>query len=222
MQLFIAKDGKQTGPFTEDQVRSMLSAGFVAVEDLCWHEGLLGWLSVSQVLGCAKQASPPLSADSHLWSAPLSHSKQQPGFWLRFTAYFIDRIIVIVAALFAGSIVGAVMGTFGVKDQDVLFGLGAIAGIVVSWLYYALMESSPNQATLGKMVCGFIVTDLHGDRISFGKATGRYFCKFVSAMILFIGFLMCAWTERKQCLHDMMAGCLMFKTSMRLPRPLRR
>ena len=63
------------------------------------------------------------------------------------------------------------------------------------------------------MTCGFIVTDLRGRRISFGQASARHFAKIVSALILGIGFLMCAWTERKQCLHDMMAGCLMFKKS---------
>jgi uncharacterized RDD family membrane protein YckC len=81
----------------------------------------------------------------------------------------------------------------------------------ITWLYYALMESSPRQATLGKMACGFVVTDLQGHRISFGQASGRYFGMIVSGLTLGIGVLMCAWTERKQCLHDVMAGCLMFK-----------
>jgi uncharacterized RDD family membrane protein YckC len=73
------------------------------------------------------------------------------------------------------------------------------------------MESCPKQATLGKIACGFIVTDMQGRRISFAQATGRTFCMVFSALILFIGYLMCAWTDRKQCLHDMMAGCQMFK-----------
>jgi uncharacterized RDD family membrane protein YckC len=70
------------------------------------------------------------------------------------------------------------------------------------------MESSSKQATLGKMALGIIVTDLEGQRISFGKATGRHFSKIVSGIILYIGFIMVAFTEKKQGLHDMMAGCL--------------
>ena len=70
------------------------------------------------------------------------------------------------------------------------------------------MESSPKQATVGKLACGLVVTDLSGQRLTFGKASGRYFAMIPSALILGIGFLMCLWTERKQCLHDIMAGCL--------------
>ncbi|MER3416968.1 MAG: hypothetical protein C4297_12250 [Gemmataceae bacterium] len=70
------------------------------------------------------------------------------------------------------------------------------------------MESSRTQATLGKMALGITVTDLEGNRIGFGKATGRFFGKIISALIFYIGFVMAAFTEKKQGLHDMMAGCL--------------
>jgi uncharacterized RDD family membrane protein YckC len=69
---------------------------------------------------------------------------------------------------------------------------------IVSWLYYALMESSAKQATVGKMALGILVTDLEGSRIGFGRATGRYFAKILPALILGIGFLMAAFTQRKQ------------------------
>jgi len=75
-------------------------------------------------------------------------------------------------------------------------------------LYYALMESSAKQATLGKMAISIKVTDMAGNRISFGRATGRYFGKYVSALIMYIGFLMAGFTQQKQALHDIMAGCL--------------
>lgn len=82
---------------------------------------------------------------------------------------------------------------------------------VVTWLYYALMESSARQATLGKMALGIIVTDIEGRRIGFGKATGRHFAKILSALILGIGFLMVAFTQRKQGLHDILAGTLVIR-----------
>ena len=75
----------------------------------------------------------------------------------------------------------------------------------------ALQESGPNQATLGKKALGLKVTSLTGDRISFGQATGRFFGKYVSAIILFIGYLMMIWDDRKQTLHDKMAGTLVVK-----------
>ena len=70
------------------------------------------------------------------------------------------------------------------------------------------MESSPTQGTLGKMALGIKVTDLEGDKIDFGRATRRHFAKIISALILYIGFIMVAFTQEKQGLHDMMAGCL--------------
>jgi hypothetical protein len=76
------------------------------------------------------------------------------------------------------------------------------------WLYFALMESSANQATFGKMALGIKVTDLQGNSISFGKASGRYFAKLVSACTLGVGYVMAGFTKRRQALHDMMVGCL--------------
>lgn len=82
---------------------------------------------------------------------------------------------------------------------------------VAQWLYHALMESSAKQATLGRMALGIRVTDLNGNRIGFGRATGRYFAKILSALILGIGFLMAAFTAKKQALHDIPAGTLVVR-----------
>jgi uncharacterized RDD family membrane protein YckC len=70
------------------------------------------------------------------------------------------------------------------------------------------MESSSRQATVGKIALGLRVTDLNGERITFLRATGRYFGKIISGMILYIGFIMAAFTEKRQALHDLMAECL--------------
>ena len=79
------------------------------------------------------------------------------------------------------------------------------------WLYYAFLESSSWQGTIGKKVVGLRVTDMNGNRISFGRATGRYFGMILSGMICFIGWLMIAFTEKKQGLHDMLASTLVLK-----------
>ena len=108
------------------------------------------------------------------------------------------------------------MGSFMAGDvSDDAMGGGAVAFNILMlgavWLYFALMESSSKQATLGKMMIGVIVTDTDGNRISFGRASGRYFGKYVSMITLMIGFIMAAFTKRKQALHDMMAGCLVIR-----------
>ncbi|QIG54977.1 RDD family protein [Altererythrobacter sp. BO-6] len=69
------------------------------------------------------------------------------------------------------------------------------------------------QGTPGKRALGLIVTDLDGGRISPMRAVGRYFAKILSTIILFIGFIMIGFTERKQGLHDMIAGTLVQKAN---------
>lgn len=82
---------------------------------------------------------------------------------------------------------------------------------LVGWLYFASLESSARQATLGKSAMGLVVTGTNGNRISFLRATGRYFAKWLSAIILLIGFIMAAFTARKQALHDILASTLVLK-----------
>lgn len=137
------------------------------------------------------------------------------GFWIRLVAAIIDGIIVQVVVMPLSLVAGGVSGAAGVMSGIPRAGLpllggliGGVIGLFGAWLYEALMESSSRQATLGKMIFGMKVTDLYGNRISFGRATGRHFGKWVSALILFIGYIMAGFTERKQALHDMLAGTL--------------
>ena len=83
--------------------------------------------------------------------------------------------------------------------------------VVIFWLYFSLMESSKIQGTLGKLILRIKVTDLNGERIEFGKATGRHFSRILSGFVLGIGFLMAAFTKQKQALHDILAGSLVVK-----------
>jgi len=141
------------------------------------------------------------------------------GFWRRFAALIIDEMFISVVVVGAGAVLGAILGVnsglrlsiFGGKQLGAVFGLKFTGSILIHWLYWAGLESSGYQATLGKMALGLIVTDLKGEPIAFGRATGRYFGKFISALLLGIGFLMAGWTEKKQALHDIMAGTLVVK-----------
>lgn len=129
------------------------------------------------------------------------------GFWKRFCAAFIDGIITQIFAMIIAFIFGFMIGMSGGGEEEGAI-VGGIIGFVLPWIYYAAMESSGKQATLGKMALGIKVTSIEGEKISFGKASGRYFGKIISALILLIGFVMIAFTEKKQGLHDIMAGCL--------------
>jgi uncharacterized RDD family membrane protein YckC len=122
------------------------------------------------------------------------------GFWVRFGAAFIDGLITTAAGFI---ILFATGGSF--ENQSPIYNL---INLVIAWIYSAAMESSERQATLGKIALGIKVTDTNGDRISFGKATGRHFAKIISAIILLIGYIMAAFDAKKQALHDKMAGTL--------------
>ena len=141
------------------------------------------------------------------------------GFWLRFVAFLIDEILVSIVVVGADAVVGYILGiNLGLRagmSRRALFGHAFALKLPITalthWLYWAGLESSVYQATLGKMALGLKVTDLNGAPISFARATGRYFAKFISAIILWIGFMMAGWTARKQALHDIMAGTLVVK-----------
>jgi uncharacterized RDD family membrane protein YckC len=124
----------------------------------------------------------------------------------RFLAALLDLVIVIIISFLIRIVVGIVLS---VINNDTLVSLvGNLVGIAIGWLYYTIQEISPKQATLGKQALGIVVTDLNGKRISFVKATIRYFSRIISAIILFIGYIMAAFTEKKQALHDIIAGTL--------------
>lgn len=134
------------------------------------------------------------------------------GFWIRVLAWLVDMCLLNLALL---PLTGFLGWGWGWRRAGV-FTLGWFLSrlafrTVFLWLYEALMTSSPKQATLGKMLVGLRVTDLNGQRISFEKATVRVFAKLISGFILGIGYLMVAFTERKQGLHDMIAGTLVQK-----------
>ncbi|HHW31277.1 MAG TPA: zinc-ribbon domain-containing protein [Clostridiaceae bacterium] len=130
-------------------------------------------------------------------NAPNGYYRIYAGFWKRFAASLIDGIILGLADALIGFVFGKSSGR-----------IDYIISTIIGWLYFSLMESSEKQATLGKMALGIYVTDNYGNRITFGRATGRYFGKIVSALTLCIGYIMAAFTEKKQALHDMMAGCV--------------
>ena len=145
------------------------------------------------------------------------------GFWLRFLAYLIDGAVITigicVVAIPLVFLTG--LGTFLSQvnpEEDfneggfwliiaVLFLLGA-ASLVVTWIYHAWMESSDWQATVGKKALDLVVTDLAGRRLTFWRATGRHFAKIVSNMIYPFGHIIAGFTDKKQALHDMIAGCV--------------
>ena len=128
------------------------------------------------------------------------------GFWVRFWAFMID-VLVCLPLL----IVDGVIAAFDRPHPGGASIVFKISYFVIQWLYYAWFESGGWQATPGKRLMGLRVTDLAGNRISFSRATGRYFSKAISGMIICIGYIMIGLTDKKQGLHDKIAGTLVLR-----------
>lgn len=140
------------------------------------------------------------------------------GFWMRAIAVVIDMIVIVVVTfpvgLVFGFLIGYEMAGSGAGAQEIQAvgeGVGNLLGLFIVWIYSSAMESSKWQATLGKMALGLRVVDGDGNRIGFGRATGRHFAKIFSVLLLLVGYFMVGWTKRKRGLHDVMANTLVIK-----------
>ena len=123
------------------------------------------------------------------------------GFWRRAGAFVIDYILVSCVL----KIVEIPLGGADHLRNNHAFSICVLIGFV---LYYTLFESSGMQATPGKRLFSLKVTNLQGERIHFGQALGRLFGHIVSFLTFGVGFAMAVFTERRQSLHDKMAGTL--------------
>ena len=161
--------------------------------------------------------------------SPYGMNDNYAGFWLRLVALIIDGIIIGIIQSFVAIPIFAAVGITAVggmenldmSDADNVVGLvGALvaaAGVywviatTVQLLYFSFMESSNVQGTVGKMALGLKVTDMQGGKLDLGKAFLRNLCKLISNITMLIGYIMAGFTEKKQALHDMIAGTLVVK-----------
>ncbi len=184
------------------------------------------------VRGAVAATGVPVPASVGVGGFSTTRNVTYAGFWLRFVAHLIDGLIlgvgvfalVIPLVFLTGlaatleSLPHRLEGMEGQPNPALigaifsLFFMFVIVGVLLQWLYFAYLESGEKQATWGKQALGLYVTDGAAERVSFGRASGRFFAKIISGLIpLGIGYIMAGFTERKQALHDMIAGCLVLR-----------
>ena len=229
MEVWIGRNGERFGPYSEADIRQWLREGSLRPGELAWHAGLTDWQPAGDLFpGEAPAAGsatpmPPAPPPPLQWVAD---PQPYAGFWKRLAAYIVDVVILWIPHLIIANLLGgaaaqtAMMHTIENANNDPAVVMAAYSvfwsamlptlGVqsLVTWAYFALFESSAMQGTPGKLAMGIRVTDDQGRRISFLRATGRYFGKIISSLTLCIGYMMAGWTERKQALHDMMASTL--------------
>jgi uncharacterized RDD family membrane protein YckC len=188
----------------------------------------LAGFSVGRVAGW-----PPAANSAPAISPAAPAPRQYAGFWLRVAAAIIDLIILAIPLAMAVSYLSVAMGSWraylglhpGISPEQIVTAFGRTYLFMIlcffvfsSWLYFALFESSSWQGTLGKKFIGLSVADLHGNRVTFGRASRRFCGGRMLTHVPFIGSLyfavdcICAGlTSRKQALHDMLSGCLILR-----------
>ncbi len=158
-----------------------------------------------------------------------SEGRGYAGFWRRLAASLIDLVILVLIAGTISAYLGLGEGwrmlLMMLRRQEVFTDDGTVVSsmipmpvgtfllvvfILIPWIYFAVLESSRNQATLGKMACRVQVSDLHGKPITFARATLRHFSKFLSFCLFLTGFLCISYTRYSQGFHDVIAASLVW------------
>jgi len=146
--------------------------------------------------------------------SPAADVQPYAGFWLRFAAYLIDSIVLFVIQM----VLAVAVLLIDPGDLRALLNIAPV-GWALTWAYFAVLESSPLQGTVGKHALGLYVADVYGDPIGLGRASARYWLKLFSSLLLMAGWIMAGFTPRKQALHDMLARTLVLR---RLPTAMPR
>jgi len=231
---YYAINDQQSGPVEWTQLQQLAASRQLSPGDLVWREGMAEWVAAGTVPDLMAPAPPVLSSQIPGPPVPSFSAGQAPyvsgsgavslgpgyfaqpsapyaSFWLRLVAWVVDSIIVSIGWFCLAVVMLTIFQNKNRPDEvDPIMKVSLVVGFFLIWIYYALQESSFAQATLGKRMVGLKVTDLGGNRITFGAASVRYFAKVLSS-ILGVGFLMAALTQRKQGLHDLMANCLVVR-----------
>lgn len=164
---------------------------------------------------CGKAASLSPSITPKIELESMVKSVENPiyaGFWARFAASFVDAWVVTLLYLIPGGIFGvfaAMVAETGSKGPSDSLSIGyIICFFVASAAYFTIMEAGDKSATYGKRWFGLKVVDLEGNRISRGRAFGRWISHFLSYITLYLGFLIQPFTKKRQALHDMTSGTI--------------
>jgi uncharacterized RDD family membrane protein YckC/DNA-directed RNA polymerase subunit RPC12/RpoP len=127
------------------------------------------------------------------------------GFWIRVGAKIIDGIIITIVDVIIVFLSGLVMKQLTSIENESIVIVSVILQNVLVWvinLAYVTYFLGKYGATPGKMACGLKVVRPDGEKISYARACGRFLAEMLSAMILYIGYIMVAFDEEKRGLHD--------------------
>ena len=208
MEIYISRDGERIGPYSLEEINRKLAAGTLIPQDLGWSESSPGWKPLLSFVGVIVPGGASSTAVPTSLATPVTFGlPEYAGFWIRGWALMIDAVIVGTFALLI-----AMWLKFASAESVGPVALAPILQTLLVWIYMPALWFSPMQATAGQRICRLRVVDaMDGGRITFMRGLLRVLGMILSGLILGIGFLMAAFTERKRALHDIIAGTCVVK-----------
>ena len=208
MEIYISREGERIGPYSLEEINRQLAAGTLIPQDLGWSESSPGWKPLLSFVGVIVPGGASSTAVPTSLATPVTFGlPEYAGFWIRGWALMIDAVIVGTFALLI-----AMWLKFASAESVGPVALAPILQTLLVWIYMPALWFSPMQATAGQRICRLRVVDaMDGGRITFMRGLLRVLGMTLSGLILGIGFLMAAFTERKRALHDIIAGTCVVK-----------
>jgi uncharacterized RDD family membrane protein YckC/DNA-directed RNA polymerase subunit RPC12/RpoP len=242
MEWYYVQAGQRVGPISEEELDRLFQSGAINVNTLVWRAGMADWQPYSAFKGAAGPSAVLPSAASFLCSEcgnsfsaenliqigshrvcgncksiVLQRIKEgasslgvlhYAGFGIRLLAKLVDGCIggVLFLALTVGS------AEISRRMQETAVALSVQLGLYLIFGIYSIFFVGTYGATPGKMVCRIKIINANGSKVSYAKATGRYFAELLSGLILYIGYIIAAFDEEKRALHDRICDTRVVKT----------
>lgn len=242
MEIWIGRNGERNGPYAEADVRQWLRNGQASGDDLGWYEGLADWQPLSALfpedLASMTAADRPTSPPpiQPLPTATTASLEDYAGFWQRFGAWVIDYVVLLIPSSVIAIGMGAgrafehlmtqlqsgVSQATAVAEYAVAIRPATLILLAIGFVYYVAFEASKWQATPGKMALRLRVTDVDGNRLSLGRSAARNAIRLVNAITSLIPcafYIVIAFSQRKQGLHDLLAKTLVLNGRATEARP---
>jgi uncharacterized RDD family membrane protein YckC len=230
MDWYYSQNNERRGPVSDTELASLNQAGTITADTLVWREGWSDWRRYADAnrsseataegtaacVECGKAFSTsemvqyegswvcanckPVFFQKIKEGVPVTGSMHYAGFWIRFVAVFIDGIILNIINIPVRLMIG-----FGnTRDPNLQFRMILlVTGISMAiGAAYDIFFVGKFGATPGKMALRLKVVRPNGDKITYGRACGRYFGKLLSSFTLLIGYIMAAFDDEKRALHD--------------------
>jgi len=132
------------------------------------------------------------------------------GFWIRFLAKVIDGIIMQIVFVPIQFFAPANSEDPAVVMRYVFLAVGIQFVIRAAYQIFFVGKWG---ATVGKMALRLKVVRPDGNKVSYGRACGRYFAEILSGMILAIGYIIAAFDEQKRSMHDRICDTRVIRTN---------